>query len=345
MIQVGSKGLIVDALNYLLFVKDNTFTKESLSRLKEFQASYRQIFVDNTENIEYTTNEEGETIPSGEETNLLSQYFQPGDDISEFESQDIVLYPNGNVDIYSVPAILGADIDTFDTPKVKQAQIALLGQTKPTGLYDSTTKQAIQSFQRNYNIYQPHITITENKNLLTNNASLWSQGRIDPSTGDIYVTDSSSGLFITSPYIQIDPNYNYAISVSGNATENVYVTFYTNSSATAYINQTSASQFTNYTSDIYSWYDGIGKTSGILPYWDNNNSASMLKPQYIRVTIGNVSSIMPNIIAQIGVQLEMNTVVTSYEPYSYNQYNTFCSGYLNIPTYNKLKEKYGLKEA
>lgn len=119
VLKVGDSGVIVEYINAFFDIDSNLYTKETAKRVQQFQQSYLQKF-SHTPNV-YT------------DSNIMNSYLQLVEDESlptyRVESRDILspLYPTGEVDILTMTAILGMDIDYNDYTKIKQVQQCLTG--------------------------------------------------------------------------------------------------------------------------------------------------------------------------------------------------------------------------
>lgn len=351
MFRLGDKGLTVEYINYLLGVNSKEFTEETETLLKQFQASYRQIFTDREDEVTYTYDpQSGEVTPNNISYDPYSEYYKPGDSLEDFPNTKLYIFPNGVLDIYTLPALVDIEIPNFNTRKILQVQEAL-SWTKYTnsqplklsGMYDTETCEAITNFQRAHGLYQPYIPIVDNKNLLPNLESFWNNSSVDESTGEL--VDSTT--IITSNFIALDfNNNNYIKCFTENYSIRIY--FYNGpvggniSSQGTYLSQNIANtDFRNY-DDFSIWYDGLFHDEGLIPYCD---CVTVNKATKIRVSVyNNGNPIDKSIIEKIQIQLEQNNEPTRYEPNSLNENNIFYSGYLNIPTYNAIKREFKLKE-
>ncbi len=323
-LKLNDTGLLVEFLNYKLGISESYVTEVTLQRLKQFQCAYRQTYIDyDSQNI------------ASPNYNPYSYYYQPGDDINNFDENAQYLFPNGELDIYTLSALLNIDIENTNTHKIAQIQNCLskskyyMGVIAQSGVYDDITITAIRNFQQTNNIYQPYISITENKNLLSNIPSFY--------------TITASQYSCISGLIPISPNNVYYIK--SHTTNKVMISYYY--SLEQEINSTTIDSW--FSSSIAAELKSLMSPviQGKIPAQVTNNSTNTIK--YIKVTIINSTSasIAQNVNEFVGksqIQLELNDAPTSYEPYSYNIYNTFCSGKLNIPTYNALKREFNLEE-
>lgn len=354
MIKLGDKGLAVEYINYLFGINSKEFTAETESKIKQFQASYGQVFTDES-----------------------ASYFDPTDEnnnnYDDFNTE-LELYPNGILDVYSLPALLNTNITLQDENILTQVQNALsltefsedennLKRTiQPTGNYNSITKSAIKKFQQKYNLFQVKIPIIEHKNLLSNIASDWTNEKYTYT----YTKDANNIISITnvsladddtcilSPMISIDSGELYYIKLN-NKLDNYYIKIMFFDSSLIPISHLSSVYTPNITTTSINQFDGWVNTDsflteGLIPYnqycEDNStNVTGIIKYIQIMIMHTDNSSIEPEEIKSLEIQLEKNSIATSYEPYSYNEYNGYCSGYLNIPTYNMIKKVFNLKEA
>ena len=350
MFRLGDKGLVVEYLNYVLGVNSKEFTEETENNLKQFQCSFRQLYVDKEDEITYMYDPaSGEVTPNNLSYNPYDEYYKPGDELENFPNTSLYIYPNGILDIYTLPALTGIEIPNFNTNKIKQVQKALSwtvysnnNPLKLTGEYNQETCDSIRNFQKKYKLFQPFIPIVDQKNLLSNSSSFWSNNQVKDD-GSL----EESNTVITSNFIALDFNYNYYIK-SFTKDYSVRVYFYTGPVDSnielvyTYVNQATAMvEYKNYT-DFSMWYDGQFYSEGLIPFC---NCSTTNKATKIRVSLyKNDNEIIPQDIEKIQIQLEKNDKATSYEPNSLNIYNTFYSGFLNIPTYNGIKKEFKLPE-
>ena len=354
MIKLGDKGLAVEYINYLFGINSKEFTAETESKIKQFQASYGQVFTDES-----------------------ASYFDPTDennnDYDNFNTE-LELYPNGVLDIYSLPSLLNTDITLYDEHILTQVQNALSftefteddnnlkRAIQPTGNYNDITKSAIKKFQQKYHLFQVKIPIIEHKNLLSNVASDWTNEKYTytyskDSNNVISITSASlvdSDDCILSPVIPIESGELYYIKLN-NELDNYYIKIMFFDSSLTPISHLSSVYTPNVTSTSENQFDGWVNTDsllteGLIPYNQYCEDSSTTVTgiiKYIQIMVRHTdgSDIETSEIEPLEIQLEKNDKATSYEPYSYNEYNGYCSGYLNIPTYNMIKKVFNLKEA
>ena len=117
ILKIGDKGPVVQFINSYFNILGDEYTQETENRVKQFQQSYKQIY----------------------RTDVLAPY--PTEAIEELYtklvSNDVggydvklstilpVLWPNGQVDLKTMTAILDTDVEYFDFQKVLAVRRAL----------------------------------------------------------------------------------------------------------------------------------------------------------------------------------------------------------------------------
>lgn len=118
VLKIGDSGITVEYINAFFDIDSKIYTDETARAVQKFQQSYLQRF-SHIPNI-YTDNE------------ILDSYTQliNGEgSLYEVSLGDFIppLYPTGEVDIFTMTAMLGIDIDYNDYTKIKQVQQCLSG--------------------------------------------------------------------------------------------------------------------------------------------------------------------------------------------------------------------------
>ena len=214
----GDNNLVTEYVNYRLQVNSKEISEETVNRIKQFQASFNQGFVDYSEDRVYGKDADGNVVVVNDEYNPYTDenYFKPGMNLEEAKNSP-QLYPNGAIDIYTLTALLDTDISVYDSNKIVQAQQCLSNTKyseysilKQNGVYDEATRKVIRNYQRANDIYQVHYPIINNDNELPNIEEQWHQGGIDifsedASYGDYFESEN----YVYSDLIPVNNDYNY----------------------------------------------------------------------------------------------------------------------------------------
>lgn len=340
--RINDTGLVPEFINCRLGVSGNKITEETILRLKQFQCSFDQTFVDDTIALSYQVingSIEYTPLPSGYD--IYSAYYSPENNVG---LENLNIHPTDFVDIYTLPALCETEITIESVGKIKQAQECLSGSVfnnttviKPNGFYDEQTKNAIRNFQEYYGIGQPTIFTTGLKNIFPNYTKMWLSGKatgFEKSSQTVVLTEDST--CISSYLIPIDNNYTYVFSNNPGIFEKSFIVkflFYD-------VNKDLMDLSSNPSYSIF-----VGDTyfsSGSLPAI--TMSSGLIKYIQCVVRFSDGATVTVNDILRCTIQIERNESPTTFEPQVSNVNYMYFSGKLNTPTYNKLKYIYGVPE-
>lgn len=334
MYKIGDKGLIVEYINWYLGVKSKTYTQETEDKVKLFQSTYDQDFVDNSFDIEYVYDSTTGTYnPTGIPYDYYNQYFIPN--VNTGRNRPYIC-PSGSVDLFTLPALTGMEISFNDSNKIKNAQQALSG-TKysnqkviaATGIYDQQTMSAIEAFQIEQSIGVV-MNLYDYETLIVQPSS----------TNGVSISKIADGYEISG--VSTSSNVYGVVSVTGLVPNDVYTLMTTfeqkgditivgtpiyNSSGEVLIDSNiSRDSGTNY---IY--FTAPEDGSVFIRFYSNKTPTQTY-------TLCDFTNIM--IAKGEHSRLEYIDYITSET----NESGLYCSGILNIPTYNRLKMIYRFQE-
>ena len=289
------------------------------------------------------------------------------------------LFPNGVVDIQTMTALLDIDVEEFNERTLSQVQETLSvteysdnKALEPTGLYDIPTRNAIRKFQKKYMIGQQKYPIIEGKNILPNDSKSWKNQKyiyhseikewgngykydfISPAEGNSGIVIETSNTCILSKFIPIEVNQPYYVSMYGVTKEEyrVRILFFkspiekndNNEMITSLsTKEVEVSGFTKWVStEIPENTEGLIPINSFLPQGLNTPyTIRFIRVEIVRKDGGTIT---PQDVENLMIQIEKGNKGTAYEPNSNTPSNMYFSGYLNIPTYAKIKSIYNLKE-
>ena len=118
-LSIGDKNLTTKFINAYFGINGETFTKTTAERVKQFQQSFQQIYENDPNIAEFTE----------EYLNKYTQLYRDSNGELQTKINEVlpVLWPNGIVDILTLNAILGTEIDYYDYTKIQQCKQALNG--------------------------------------------------------------------------------------------------------------------------------------------------------------------------------------------------------------------------
>lgn len=310
-------------------------------------------------------------------TDINKKYSYPMDSEGNIKLE---LYPNGVVDTHTMIALSDIDMEIYNERVLTQTQ-KTLSMTEfsnyrvitPTGLYDSITKDAIRNFQKKYGIGQQRIPIIERKNIFPNLKESWkNQSYSYTSTIEDWIEGSNTYQYnllsapsgfttiqlntdeycILSDFIELSPNTEYYISMDNSIKGDYFIRifFFKNATVTSTHSMiTSLSTKEVDTSGFTKWVDIDNQTTSGSIQINRFLPSGLNVPyqiNYIRIEVRkkNQQLILPEEIETLQIQLEKGNTPTEYEPMNNTTYNTYYSGFINIPTYTKLKQVYSLRE-
>lgn len=340
--KIGDKGLVPEFINISLGLPGNTITEETVTRLKQFQCSFGQHYEDKTQELTYVlANGELTYQPLPVSWSIYDEYYSP-ENTSGLSNLPII-YPSGFVDLFTLPAICGIELDEQDMSKIMQAQTCLRDtefnnttEIKVNGIYDEATTAAIRNFQIRYNLGQPTVLITEGKNIFPNTLPFWFNGKAtdyEPSSNTVVLTPDD--YTISSNLVPINNDYDHVFNNNKSGEKGYVLNFLFYDKNKALIDTSAYTGYGPYNTESYF-------SSGTL--LANPNSATKIAYIQCIVRFDDGSQITVNDILDCPIQIERGLTPTAFEPQTLNPYYHYYSGRLNIVTYNKLKAVYGIVE-
>lgn len=419
MYKLGDTGLVVEFINSRLGIRSKVFTEETKTKLKQFQAAYRQYLKDETKTkfSEFWNNIDNLSDASSMNFNY-DPYAQIYYELDNPAKQDIThttatepvyeIYPNGVCDMWTLQALTEIDIETYDNGILEQVQ-RVLSKTEytynedldiketidPTGIYDELTHKAIKKFQMGYNIGQEKIPIYEHKNLLSNIKEEWGNftyyysldgsvikypytPTVEYPCIKLSVSESTklpqfNAKTLLSPFVELESGYSYYISIQNSVDYYIKLQFF------RYNNSDTGNRLIYFANNLEpydatlpenlcgfeNWVDDEVNSVAITPgnqvyegiiypnYYSPYDISAGRKTNinysinYVRVMLRRMDGedISLDELDNLQIQLEKGPIKTDYEPYSQTVSNSYQSGYINIPTYNKIKQVFDIKEA